>query len=83
MGRKLPWLSSVKNNPFSGYCKLCYKTFKIDGGGALQVKKHEPSILHTSRNKTNRRTFINYRSTVSISNNKKITYSEEDKVVKA
>ena len=83
MGRKSPWLSSVKNDPFSGYCKLCYKTFKIDGGGASQVKKHEPSILHASRNKTNQRTFINDRSTVSISKNEKITYSEEDKVVKA
>ena len=82
-GEKWPWLSSVKNDPDCGYCKLCYKTFKIDGSGASQVKKHESSILHTSRNKTNQRTFINDRGTVSISKNKKITYSEEDEVVKA
>ena len=35
---KWPWLSSVKNDPYSGYCKLCYKTFWIDGCGASQVK---------------------------------------------
>ena len=79
-GKKWLWLSSVKNDPYSGYCKLCYKTFNIDGSGASQVKKHESSILNTSRNQ---RTFINDRCTVSISKNKKITYSEEDEVVKA
>ena len=50
---KWSWLTSVKNDPYSGYCKLYYKTFKIDGRGASQVKEHESSILHTSRNKTN------------------------------
>ena len=40
-------------------------------------------MLHASRNKTNQRTFINDRGTVSISKNKIITYSEECKVVKA
>ena len=53
----------------SGYCKLCCKTFKIDGSGSSQVKKHESSILHTSRNKANQRTFINDKGTVSISKN--------------
>ena len=59
------------------------KTFKIDGSGASQVKKHESSMLRASRSKTNQRTFINDRGTVSISKNKIITYSEECKVVKA
>ena len=60
------------------------QTFKIDGSRASQVKKHESSILHASRNKTNQRTFINDRGTVSISKNKKkITYSEENNIVKA
>ena len=59
------------------------KTSKIDGSGASQVKKHESSMLRASRSKTNQRTFINDRGTVSISKNKIITYSEECKVVKA
>ena len=58
------------------------KTSKIDGSGASQVKKHESSMLRASRSKTNQRTFINDRGTVSISKNK-ITYLGERKVVKA
>ena len=70
MGRKMALvIISKKNDPCSGYCKLCCKTFKIDPSGSSQVKKHESSILHTSRNKANQRTFINDRGTVSISKN--------------
>ena len=62
--------------------QIVLKTSKIDGSGASQVKKHESSMLRASRSKTNQRTFINDRGTVSISKNK-ITYLGERKVVKA
>ena len=59
------------------------QTFKLDSSRATQVKKQKSSILHAIRNKTNQRTFINDRGTVSISKNKKNNISEEDNIVKA
>ena len=38
----IPW----ENDKYNGYCKLCLKTFRIDGSGISQVKSHENSKSH-------------------------------------
>jgi len=38
-----PWLEPMKNAVHRAYCKMCLKSFKIDGSGLSQVKSHEKS----------------------------------------
>ena len=43
------WLQKCKNNKFSAYCKICKKTFSVNGGGIYLVKQHEKTKTHISR----------------------------------
>ena len=37
------WLAPMRNDVHRAYCKICLKSFKIDGSGLSQVKSHEKS----------------------------------------
>ena len=45
------WIQFCKANVFSVLCRLCSKVFSISGGGITQVKIHQSSKLHISREK--------------------------------
>ena len=45
------WIQFCKTNVFSVLCRLCSKVFSISGGGITQVKIHQSSELHISREK--------------------------------
>ena len=54
------------------HCKLCNKSFRIDGGGNSQVKSHQKSRSHKDRENissgsSNQRTFIVGSKTVNLS----------------
>lgn len=38
---EFPWLEAVPNDRYSAKCKICVKTFKIDGSGRSQVASHQ------------------------------------------
>ena len=40
------WLTSVKNDVYSGYCKIYKKALKIDGSGWNQVQAHARGNKH-------------------------------------
>ena len=56
------WLTSVKkkNDKYSACCKLCLKSFRIDGSGIFQVKSHENSKSHKSNVQSNSQTRFNF-----------------------
>jgi len=35
----------MKNDVYCGYCKICLKSFKIDGSGVSQVKSHKSNAV--------------------------------------
>ena len=37
---EFPWLSRNTSHPYSAYCAVCLKSFKIDNQGISQVKSH-------------------------------------------
>ena len=45
-GTSYKWLTSVKNDAYSGYCKICKKAFRIDGSGQSQVQAHARGNKH-------------------------------------
>ena len=40
------WLASVKTDRYSAHCKVCNKSFRIDGGGLSQVRIHARGKAH-------------------------------------
>ena len=54
-----PWLTAVVKDVYKAYCKLCNKTFQIDGSGLSQVKSHAYSSSHKKQvvNFSTQRTF--------------------------
>ena len=69
------------------HCKLCNKSFRIDGGGIAQVKSHHRSKSHKDRKNiisgsSNQRTFIVGSKTVNLSSGA-FVLTHEESVVKA
>ena len=46
MGKTINLDKNVKKDASLAFCKLCYKTFQIDGGGMSQVTSHASGQLH-------------------------------------
>ena len=40
------WLASFKTGRYSAHCKVCNKSFLIDGGGLSQVRIHARGKAH-------------------------------------
>ena len=45
------WRKNLKNDASLAFCKLCDKTFRIDGVGISQVTSHATGQLHLQRDK--------------------------------
>ena len=80
------WLKKLKDVDCA-HCKLCNKSFRIDGGGIAQVKPHQRSKSHKdkeniSSGSSKQRTFIVGSKTVNLSPGTFVLTLEES-VVKA
>ena len=53
------WLTAVVQDVYTAFCKLCNKTFRIDGSGLSQVNSHACSNFHKKQviNFSTQRTF--------------------------
>lgn len=67
------------------YCKLCNKSFRIDGGGISQVKSHQRARTHADKERhrdSSQRTFVTSGKSVNLSSGS-LTLTHEESVVKA
>ena len=58
------WITSVKIVKYSGYCKLCLKSFQIHGSRISQVKSHENSKSHKSNVQSNSQPRFNFSNAI-------------------
>ena len=42
-----PWLTSVPNDIYKAYCKVCHQEIKTKQNGKEKIKQHEKSVKHT------------------------------------
>ena len=83
MRKNYQWFTSVKNDKYSGCCKLCLKTFGIDGSGIPQVKSHENCKSHKSNGWSNSQTRFTFSNGIATLDRGLHSLALEDKIVKA
>ena len=49
--KRYTWIKNVKKDASFAFCKLCDKTFRIDGSGISQLTSHASGQLHLQRKK--------------------------------
>ena len=79
------WIQPDSNKE-NAFCKLCNRSFKIDGSGVTQVKSHEKSKDHKEREKSatsqDQRRFTVNASSVNMTTGN-IVLTNEEKIIKA
>lgn len=80
--KQFPWLQKVNSDIYRAYCKICCKSFKVDGSGVSQVKSHAKTHKEDSSN-ANQRTFEVTNGKVSFQPKRAMALSPEDQVTKA
>ena len=85
MGKTIHWIKNVKKDASLAFCKLCDKTFQIDGGGISQVASHASGQLHVQYEKAGlnqSRISLNL-SSVSTITEPKVVFSSKESIIKA
>ena len=74
-----------KKDTSLAFCKLCDKTFRIDGGGMSQVTSHASGQLHLQREKVgqNQSAISLDPSSVSTITKPKVVFSSKESIIKA
>ena len=80
------WFTSVKNDVYSGYCKICKKAFRTDGSGWSQVQAHARGNKHLAldpetKDKSQRTLVVVEGNEVELSKND-IVLKPEDQITK-
>ena len=84
------WLSDVKNDNKSAYCKICHRSFRIDNSGVGRVKSHEKCHKNPKKKRAvatwkNRITFTvrNEGASLQLGCRSTLVLSEKDQIRKA
>ena len=80
--KRYTWIKNVNSLAF---CKLCDKTFRIEGGGISQVTSHASEQLHLQREQAgqNQSTISLNPSSVSTITKPKVVFSSKESIIKA
>ena len=78
------WVTSVKGGKHKAFCKLCQKTFQLDGSGISQEKSHEKNNIQKKNCPRDQRSLICNNGLAQLNpSNSWVTLSAEAQVVRA
>ena len=85
MGKTIHLDEKCQKNASLGFCKLCDKTFRIDGGGISQVTSHASGQLHLQCEKASQnQSMISVNpSSVSTITKPKVVFSSKESIINA
>ena len=83
--KRYSWIKNVKKDASLAFCKLCDKTFRIDGGSISQMTSHASGQLHLQREKAGLKhsTISLNPSNVSTITKPKVIFLSKESIVKA